>query len=311
MDRRHFIGSLAALGCAGALTPLSEFSAFAEPKGKKSKAKFDENLVVFMSDMHTNPGSYQPDKCRKVISDILAMRPLPRNVVTFGDLAYLTGKEEEYALAKELCAPLEEAGIKVTHGMGNHDRRENFAKYFPEKAAATLFPGKYVFKVETPRADIIMLDSLQEGNDTTTWITEGALDEAQALWLKSALAASSKPTFVCSHHPIKEVGIANILIDSPCCCGYIHGHDHRWRVDWFKKSYSSTRMIRTLCLPSTGHWGDIGFTIFRLEEDRAVAELCQSEFFFPKPVENPAEAPAQWKMITDDHKGLTCTFSYK
>ena len=314
MDRRKFVESLMAMGFIGTINAGDAFSMVkniptASPKARKGK--FDENLVVFISDLHTNPSGYQPDKCRKIVQDILKLKPLPQNVITFGDLAYLTGKRDEYALAREILAPLEEAGIKVTHGMGNHDRRTNFAEVFPEHAKRSLLKDRFVNIVETPYADIIMLDSLQQGEDDKTWITPGALDEAQVAWLKETLANYKKPVFVTAHHPITETKIQSVLLDSPTCCGYIHGHDHRWRVDWFKRNYSDQRMIRILCLPSTGHWGDIGYTTFRLGPDQAVAELHQSEFFFPKPVDNPAERPVQWQMITDDHKGLTCTFSYK
>lgn len=314
MDRRKFIESLAALGCAGLLEGASASPLFALAPQKAAKAgrkrgKFDDDLVVLLSDMHTNPGGYQPDKCRRVIADILAMNPLPRNVVTFGDLAYLTGKAEEYALAKEIFAPLEEAGIKVTHGMGNHDRRENFAAAFPEKAAETLFPGRMVFKVETPHADILMLDSLQQGEDTTKWITPGSFGEAQVEWLRETLKNYPKPVFVGCHHTLDETGVGKLLLDSPACCGYIHGHNHYWRPGWIHKNYSNARVLRTLCLPSTGHWGDIGYTTFRIGEDKAVATIREYEFFFPG--DEPVEPSFQWDMINADNDGASCTFTLR
>lgn len=315
MDRRKFIGALAALGFAGAFEGASASSLFAASPAKAGKAgrkchgRFDDNLVVLLSDMHTNPDGYQPDKCRRVIADILAMKPLPRNVVTFGDLAYLTGKPEEYALAKEIFAPLEEAGIKVTHGMGNHDRRETFAAAFPDKAAESLFPGRMVFKVETLAADILMLDSLQQGEDDSKWITPGALGDGQIDWLRKTLETYPKPVFVASHHPLEEVGIGRMLLESPACCGYIHGHNHVWRPSWIHKSYKNVNILRTLCLPSTGHWGDIGYTTFRISENVAVAQIREYEFFFPN--DQPVESSAQWGLINADNDGAVCTFTLK
>lgn len=239
------------------------------------------------------------------------MKPLPRNVIALGDLAYLTGQPSEYEGLKSIITPIEDAGITLTLAMGNHDRREEFRQVFPTNAAMSVMKDRYVYVVKTPKADIIVLDSLQQGADNKTWITPGALDDGQKEWLKNTLASYTKPVFVSSHHPIHEVGISGILLDSPTCCGYIHGHDHRWRLDWFKKSYSDTRMVRTLCLPSTGHWGDIGYTCFRLYDDKAVASLHEKEFFFPEPAKTPSEAPAQWQMIVDDQDGNTCTFSYR
>jgi len=313
MKRRDFIGSAAAIGLLGLsgkifASPLSSLMDEPVPSTKRRKG-FDEDLVVFISDLHTYPDGYQPDKLRKVVADIVGMRPKPRNVIALGDLAYLTGRPEEYALMKEILAPIEAAGITLTLAMGNHDRRENFAAAFPEHASRTLVPGRFVEIVKTQYADIIVLDSLQQGEDETTWITPGKLDEAQLAWLKETLSNYSKPVFVTSHHPIGELGIQKVLLECPSCFGYIHGHDHRWRKDWIKLNYSNKRLVPTLCLPSTGHWGDIGYTCFRIYEDKAVAELNQYEFFFPKPAENPSSIPAQWKLITEDHQGAVCSFA--
>ena len=130
MDRRHFLESMAVLGAAATAMPAT-LTSCAAPAAKKWKGKFDENLVCIISDLHTCPGSYQPDKLRRTVADILAMNPRPRNLISLGDNAYLTGKDEEYALLKEILAPLEGSGIVFTMAHGNHDRRENFVKFFP------------------------------------------------------------------------------------------------------------------------------------------------------------------------------------
>ncbi len=310
MDRRHFLESMALLGAAAGVMPAT-LGGCSPAGGKGWRGKFDENLVCIISDLHTNPGSYQPEKLKRVVADILAMNPRPRNVISLGDNAYLTGKDEEYALLKEILAPLDGSGIVLTMAHGNHDRRENFVKFFPEQVASSALPDRLVHVVETPRADLIVLDSLQEPEDTTTWITPGALDDAQKAWLESRLnATTDKPVFVMSHHPIDEVKINALLTGSPTCCGYIHGHDHVWRTDWIKKSYGSRRIVRTLCVPSTGHWGDIGYTLLRLEEDRAVATLHEYEYFFPEPAQPDEPRPAEWAAIEADHRGATCTFVY-
>jgi hypothetical protein len=109
--------------------------------------------------------------------------------------------------------------------------------------------------------------------------------------LAETLKAYPKPVFVGSHHPLKEIGIDKMLTFSPAAAGYIHEHDHRWLKTWVKQDWSSQRILRTLCLPSTGHWGDIGYTLLRLQPDRCIAELMQRDFFFPKPAANPQDAP--------------------
>lgn len=314
MDRRSFLGSLTAIGCFGAfgisgITPVT--AAAAGKSRKRVKGKFDDNLVVFISDLHTNPDGYQPGKLRKVVDDILAMKPLPRNVIALGDLAYLTGQPSEYAGLKPILAPIEEAGITLTLAMGNHDRRKEFGEAFPAHAAKSLMKDRYVYIVETPNADFIILDSLQEGEDKTTWITAGALIDEEKAWLEKTLADYKKPVFVCAHHTLGETGITKMLAKSPTCCGYIYGHCHRWRKDWTEVWGNDTRVVRSLCMPSTGHWGDIGFVTLQLDSEKAVATLHESEFFFPTPPENPTEAPAQWAVFPEELDGDTCTFILK
>lgn len=317
MDRRKFLGSLALLGIQGVVLDAAGAAALkgldSEPgRRKRKKDGFDENLVVIISDLHTNPDGYQPALLERTIADILALRPRPRNVIALGDLAYLTGKPSEYARLKEILAAFDGTGIRLTMAMGNHDRRANFAEAFPEYAAASLMKDRFVFVVETPRADIILLDSLQESEDPTTWITPGALPDNEKEWLKEKLASyTDKPVLVTAHHPINEVGIKDILLSSPTCCGYIHGHDHVWRDGWFKKNYSEREMIRALCVPSTGHWGDIGYTMLHLEEDHAEARLNEYGFFFPTPLKEGETKPAQWAMIEEERKNAVVSFAYR
>jgi len=313
MNRRLFIGSLASLGCLGFLekaeaSPLLNMAAKASKKQRTDG--IDPDLVVFITDIHIKDGSFQTGRFKRVVSDILAMRPLPQNVIALGDLAYHTGKVEEYELFKPMIAPLSEAGIHVTLGMGNHDRREEFAQVFPEHAALTKLNGRYVYVVEHPKADIIVLDSLQQGDDKTKWISPGDLGEEQKLWLQETLSSYTKPVFVCAHHPITELGIDKILCASPTCCGYLYGHNHKWRKDWAKLGWHHQRIVRTLCLPSTGQAGDIGYVTFRLMEDRAVAQIHEYEFFFPEPASEGTIPPPQWKMIVEENDRDICVFSY-
>lgn len=311
MDRRTFLGSITVLGMQGMLGGLKASNISNMGIEKTKKGKFDENLVVFISDLHTNPGGYQPDRLRRTIADILKMKPLPLNVIALGDLAYLLGKPEEYALLKEIITPMETAGIHFTMAMGNHDRRDNFAAAFPKYAAASLLPDRFVYIVETPYADIIVLDSLQKSTDTDKWITAGAIDENQRQWLEKTLMGYTKPVFVTAHHPVHETAVQKLLYASPTCCGYIYGHNHVWDPGWIHKNYSERTLVRTLCLPSTGHWGDIGYTSFRLEETRATAHLYQYEYFFPTPLEPGEKRPEQWKMMEEEHKDAICRFIYR
>lgn len=317
MDRRKFLASMALIGAQGLI--LNELPAFSAEKigsgavlRRRWGGRFDEDLVCIISDLHCYPEGYQPAKLVRTVDEILRLNPRPRNVIALGDLAYLTGRTEEYALLKETLSPFEGSGIRLTLAVGNHDRRENFAAYFPEQKAASLLDDRFVYVVETPRADFIILDSLQQGEDTTTWITPGALDERQRTWLEDRLAKyTDKPVFVMAHHPIHETKIKDLLLDTPACCGYIHGHDHVWRTGWQKKNYSEYRILPTLCVPSTGHWGDIGYTLLKMGDDRATASLREYEFFFPHPVKEGESKPLQWAQIEQAHKDASWVFMYK
>lgn len=311
MNRRHFLSGLVAIGCQGALLDMKASSYPHLPKGKKLSGEFDENLVVIISDLHTYPDGYQPVRLSRTVSDIVAMKPKPKHVIALGDLAYLQGKALEYAMLKQIVQPLYDAGVELTMGMGNHDRRENFSAAFPHLANKTKVLGRMTFVVETPRADFIILDSLNQGEDNKSFIVEGTLDDAQRKWLEERLAKATKPTFVMAHHPINETKLENMLLNSPTCCGYIHGHNHVWQTGWFHKDYTDRLLIRTLCVPSTGHWGDIGYTKFTLKEDQAIAELHEYEYFFPRPIEEGEEKPLQWLMIEEEHKDAFCKFEYR
>ena len=321
MDRRDFLGSMAALGALG----VSLEASGAERIGKavsaatcrKKKAKgpigFDENLVCIISDLHVHPDWHQENSLSGIVDQILALNPRPRYVLCLGDIAYLTGKPEEYAAAKKYLDKLEEAGMILTLTMGNHDRREAFADAFPVHAAASQLPDRYVYTVETPRADFILLDSLQQGSDTKTWINPGALDDRQVQWLESQLSSRTddKPLFVMAHHPIEDLSvIRNQLIQCPSCKGFIYGHKHIWDAGWIRLNFMQRDILRTLCVPSTGHWGDIGFVTLSLEKDRAVAKLYEQEFFFPGPLGEGEEKPALWTEIEREHKDAVCEFPY-
>jgi len=281
------------------------------PKRKKKiSGRFDDDLVVVMSDMHVLPDGHTPVYLTRVVNEILAMDPLPRNVIGLGDLANLYGHLEDYECARQVLAPLEAAGIRVTQAMGNHDRRANFARVFPEKAATSRVSGRMVFVVPTPHADFIVLDSLQEDDDPGKWITPGAVNEEQKEWLKDTLRDYQKPVFVTAHHHLGETKVFDILRDCPTCCGYLYGHEHRWRTDSPVFQWGKRGMLRTMCLPSTGYWGDIGYVTLRLSEDRAVATLHQSEYFFNYPLKEGEERPLQWTLNAQDNDGSHCSFSF-
>ena len=314
MNRRTFLGGLAAIGLQGSMLDVSAspLAHMMSPKRKKKvSGRFDEDMVILISDMHVLPNGHTPDYLTRVVKEILAMNPLPRNVIGLGDLANLYGHVEDYECARQLFAPLEEAGINLTLGMGNHDRRENFARVFPEKAVTTHLFDRMVFVVKTPRADFIVLDSLQESPDLGKWITPGAISQVQMDWVLYTLRGYQKPVFVAAHHSLDETKVLPLLRDCPSCCGYLFGHEHRWRTDSPVFQWGKRGILRTMCLPSTGYWGDIGYVQLHLGEDRAAATLHQSEYFFNYPLKKGEERPLQWTLNAQDNDGAHCSFSYQ
>ena len=318
-SRREFLAGCAAAsaafaagGCATAFSPLRK----------------DKTLVAILSDCHVgnwNSPMYQGVKFAECIARVLALDPLPSKMFIAGDLAYLWGRKEDYELSRRLLQPVLDAGIEVTIGMGNHDRRENFLERWPEYAERTPVSGRIVSKVRGMYFDYIMADTLDQPAETDRWITPGALDGVQREWLKAECAASKRPLLVLAHHPAGELGEPGKgntpgsarkfgeLIMGPKdaltnCCGYIHGHDHRWYVTRSLRQWNDGNVGHTACLPSTGHWGDIGYSLLREYPDRAELSLVQYDYFSPKPAAPDAPPDPAWQAVVRDNAGKRCTF---
>lgn len=256
----------------------------------KKACRHDASLVALISDLHVNglkaefPAHCYEEEClRKTVAAILALDPLPANVVCFGDIAYHWGQPEDYPLAASILKPLEDAGIRLTLGMGNHDRRDNFLAQWPEYAKTSPVAGRIVSKVELPHVDLLMLDTLNalevEKNKKSN---PGELDDAQREWLRETLKASTKPVLTCAHHKPNEdkVKIGGLIMESAACKGHIHGHWHKWARDVLYKGWNPQHLKPYVGLPSTGHWGDIGFATMRTLPDRVEITNHQNDFFF-------------------------------
>ena len=320
MTRRAFLGGAvsAAFVGVGGCSAMPTFGSLRK----------DEALIAILSDCHVgnwNSTEYQGVKFAECVARVLALDPLPSKMFIPGDLAYLWGRKEDYELSRRLLQPVVDAGIKVTIGMGNHDRRENFLEFWPEYADHSPVKGRIVSKVRGTHFDYIMADTLDQPVETDKWITPGMLDDAQREWLKAECAASKRPLLVLAHHPAGELGIPGTgdtpasawkfgeLImgpkDAPTkCCGYIHGHNHRWFVTRSLINWQDGRVGQTAGLPSTGHWGDIGYCLLREHPDRAELSLVQYDYFTPNPLSADAAPNPAWQAIVRDNAGKRCTF---
>ena len=321
MRRREFIKGFAAVSAAFAGGGCAVMPGIAT-------LRKDETLIAILSDCHVgnwNSSKYQGVKLAECIARVLALDPLPTKMFILGDLAYLWGRKEDYELSRTLLQPVLDAGIEITIGMGNHDRRENFLEYWPEYADRSPVAGRIVSKVCGVHFDYIMADTLDQPVATDKWITPGILDGAQREWLKAECYTAKRPLLVMAHHPAGELGIpgngntsasarkfGELIMgtkEAPTnCCGYIHGHDHRWYVTRSLRHWSTGLVGQTAGLPSTGHWGDIGYCLLREYPDRAELSLVQYDYFTPQPPSANAAPNPAWLAIVRDNAGKRCTF---
>ena len=311
IERRKFLQ----LGAAAAV-----LTCLPRPIRAEEKTAFDDNLIVFLADVHAGAGkkcATARAKLKETVEEILAMRPLPRNVLVFGDVAYTCGLGADYDISRPLFQKLEDAGIIVTVGMGNHDRRSEFAKRWPEAAARSLVPGRYVHLVEMPHVDFLMLDSLAGSDDRPQddfGPGDGSLSDDQQQFLVNFLSGRTKPVVLCAHHKSSDLvacgrPVSSLLAETDCVAGYIHGHNHRWRRDWTrnKKQKTPQRVKRELCLPSNGMWGDIGYALCKVKPDRIIIEPVLKDFWLKQQM--PLQRrPPEWNDILEEGRASgACT----
>jgi len=255
-----------------------------------------------------------PGASRQMVSEILALPNPPANVICLGDISLLFGETADYEIAADVLKPLSDAGIKVTHAMGNHDMRAEFLKTFPDYKTSTKVPGRIVSVVETPFVDFILLDSLSEPKPAERGQfkpLEGCgLGDAQKKWLEATLPSLAKPTFVCAHHMAGPLGIGKLCAGSPKVVGFLHGHHHHWMTNYLSTGYSDdARTIRCMGFPSFGIDRDIGWGLIRTTPKKAILECNARDFYFP--TKRPAgKRPASWDGFVRDWDGRRIEFAF-
>lgn len=263
--------------------------------GNAADVPADPNLVVLVADTHITGIAnirHQRDGFARCVKEIIALNPRPANLLLYGDISHDKGSTNDYSALRELIKPLETAGIAWHACFGNHDRREPFFAVFPEKRPVPpLVPDRLVTLVELPHADFLMLDSCLEGP------VNGGLDDAQREWFEAWLKKSGKPLFVGAHHPLEETGVAAAFKANPRCKAYIFGHHHA-------VADKTVQGVRTFCLPSTGHWGDIGYVLVKLTADEALFTVKQHDFYAPRPAAKPEDIKPEWLERVRRNNGL-------
>ena len=322
LSRREFVGGALALGAYGVWGATRPAGVAATDSSRSPS--HDPNLMVFLSDIHLldntvrwkNGPTQSSEVLPQLVSEILAIRPLPAQAVVFGDFSASSGWVEDFRLAAAFLKPLADAGIALSFAMGNHDNRACFLRVFPDYKARLLMPDRIVSKVSTPNADLILLDTLksrpgkdwaepaQEGN-----FVEGTIDSAQRAWLADAISSATRPTFVGAHHPAQEARIVKEIVTAPSVFGYIFGHDHVIAENFLHDGYSNSQTVQTATLPSGGFWGDIGYALFRTYHDRAELTFRQTDFYFNRRWQDRSR-PKNWRERVKMHDGRMVTFWY-
>ncbi|MBQ8437522.1 MAG: metallophosphoesterase [Alistipes sp.] len=319
MRRKDFLTSILALS-GTALVPSASVARQIENISMADVS--GDATTILMGDIHISGDfneqgkpkhyPYNPICFEQQVREILAMRPLPRNLIILGDVAWDHGLREDYEYAARLFRPLQEAGIRITMAMGNHDRRAPFFEVFGEYRTQTKVKDRVVSVVELPDVDFVVLDSLDElpnlkrGQSTTV---SGKMDDEQIKWLESYLATAKRPVILSAHHPLGEMSnLEAVIAKSPSVVAYIYAHVHVWNKGVrIIRPRDPERMVPHISLPST-FYGDIGYAVMRTTKEEAVITYSSNGFWWAQPVENP---PKVWAQRVADLSAERCTILLK
>lgn len=198
LNRRRFF-SLALAAGAGAMLPRPLLAA---------EKPIDPNHFALISDIHlhanrdfvynNNTGASDMwQNFQQVSREVLALPTRPAAVLINGDIAFHEGLPGDYATAMAAMTPLREGGLPVHWALGNHDDRKNIAQAAaPDSTLVPELTDRRVMIVSSPLANIFMMDSLRQTNNTP-----GLLGDEQLAWLAAALDRhTDRPAIVFVHH---------------------------------------------------------------------------------------------------------------
>ena len=137
----------------------------------------------------------------RCVADILQLPQQPDAVIATGDLVDF-GRADEYALLRELLAPLT---MPLYLMPGNHDERGQMRASFPDHPYLRQWEPFLQFAIDEHPVRIVALDTLipRQGG--------GSLCGERLAWLDQTLSAQpERPTVVALHHPPFTTGIGHM-----------------------------------------------------------------------------------------------------
>jgi 3',5'-cyclic AMP phosphodiesterase CpdA len=140
-------------------------------------------------------------RLRDCVGHLNSLQPRPDIVLLTGDLVDF-GRPEEYALLRELLAPLR---MPVHVIPGNHDTRDAMRAAFADHDYLPRAGEFLHYALEDYPLRLIGLDTLVPGEP------RGEMCAARLAWLDAQLArAPRRPTVLFMHHPPFLTGLANM-----------------------------------------------------------------------------------------------------
>lgn len=168
-------------------------------------------LIAKITDLHLgfdqeNPFELNRQRLDRLLAHLHDSPNRPDVLLATGDLTD-KGDPTNYA---RVAAAFRSCEFPVFPAVGNHDRRDHFARYFPAFVSEAGGFVQYAHSIKGMR--IIVLDTLEDGRHG------GAFCERREAWLRAQLSAErDTPTLIAMHHPPVELGIdwMNTVSDEP------------------------------------------------------------------------------------------------
>jgi len=287
MNRRAFLSRTAATLAGisvmrvGMAAPMADSCSLALLSDTHIAA--DPDLIARQMNMTAN--------LKQVVGEVGRLSTRPQAVIVNGDCAFQHGVPADYAQFVKCLQPLIDADHSIHMTMGNHDERGAFFEVLKDQQAAQPpVESKHISILETPFANLFLLDTMKQVNVVT-----GELGEAQRAWLAQALdSRTEKPAVVVAHHTLqtdpppegKPAGgildtaeFLKILHARPHVRGYVFGHSHRWSC----KEEDGLHLVNLPAIAySFAPTALLGWTLARLNREGMEFQICALDQSHPQ-----------------------------